>query len=55
MTAPAHPLRAAIQADRHDLAALRLLHGFLVALHRSKQNRLTAIDMGKSCKFAEGF
>ena len=29
--------------------------GFLVALHRTKQNKLTALDMGKSCKFAQGF
>jgi hypothetical protein len=35
MTAPAHPLRDAIQADRYDLAALRLLHGFLIALNES--------------------
>ena len=32
MTAAARPLRAAVEADRYDLAALRLLYGFLIAL-----------------------
>ncbi len=32
MSAAAHSLRAAVEADRYDLAVLRLLYGFLVAM-----------------------